>query len=82
MVLQYAGKTGGGEVVGDGSGEGGGEGIMGGGSAVNGGIDGVAGSTGLGIDPAELAMEEIVDSRLENHVDQLDSSDLHSGTHL
>ena len=62
--------------------EGGGGGVMGGGSAGNGGIDEVAGSTGLGIDPAGLAMEGIEASSVEIHADRLDSPDLIRGTHL
>ena len=55
---------------------------MGGGSVGNGGIDGVAGSTGLGIDPAGLAMEEIEESSIEIPADRMDSPDLTHGTHL
>ena len=55
---------------------------MGGGSAGRGGIDGVAGSTGLGRDPAGLAMEGIEASSIEKPVDRLEVQDLFRGTHL
>ena len=61
--------------------EGGGS-VMGGGSAGNGGIDEVAGSTGLGIDPAGLAMEGIEASSVEIPADRLDSPDLIRRIHL
>ena len=55
---------------------------MGGGSAGRGGIDGVAGLTGLGRDPAGIAMEGIEASSVEKPADRLDSSILVHGTHL
>ena len=55
---------------------------MGGGSAGRGGIDGVAGSTGLGRDPAGLAMEGIEAFSIEKPADRLESPDLIRGTHL
>ena len=80
--MWFAEKTGGDDKTGDGSLEAGGGGVMGGGSAGNGGIGGVAVSTGLGRDPAGLAMGETEESRFEKLVDRLDSEDLHRGTHL
>ena len=55
---------------------------MGGDSAGRGGIDGVAGSTGLGRDPAGLAMVETGASSVVKPAGQLESPDLIRGTHL
>ena len=55
---------------------------MGGDSIGRGGIDGVAGSMGLGRDPAGLATEGIEASSVEKPADRLESQDLVCGTHL
>ena len=55
---------------------------MGGDSTGRGGIDGVAGSTGLGRDPAGLAMEGIEASSVEKPIEWLESPDLIHGIHL